>query len=103
LVYAGTNQKSKKWQVGTTSNGGKILENITQAIARDVLACDMLALEETGAQICGHVHDEAIVESHDTPFSIGADEMQEIMSRPIEWLPGFLSAADSFETKYYRK
>ncbi|HEY4831477.1 MAG TPA: hypothetical protein VIH61_02845, partial [Waddliaceae bacterium] len=103
LTYSGVNQTSHQWQPGITSHGGKIFENIVQAIARGILAVKLLAIEAIGIQICGHVHDEGIGETADCPFQPGVQEMIEIMSQPVSWAPGLLLGADGFEGSYYHK
>lgn len=103
LVYSGKNQESHKWENGITSHGGKLTENIVQGIARDVIAEDMLLCEEKGIEIVAHAHDELIAEIDDNPFALGLQDMMEIMSRPIGWLPGLILAGDGFECQHYRK
>ncbi|MFG5564205.1 DNA polymerase [Enterococcus faecalis] len=81
--------------------GGKLVENIVQATARDVLAEAMLRLEREGYPIVFHVHDEAVAEVPDGEKSI--EEMNEIMSVVPEWAEGLPLNAEGFETKYYMK
>lgn len=99
IVYDGTNQMTKAWgAVGTY--GGKLVENVVQAIARDCLAETMFKLDDWNYQIVAHVHDEVIVE---VPKLFEAEEILEIMSEPIKWAPGLKLNADGFECEYYRK
>jgi DNA polymerase len=100
LHYWGMNQETKKWQVIPTY-GGKLVENIVQAIARDCLAVAMQRLAAAGYQTVFHVHDEGI---QDVP-KVAADvnRICEIMGQPISWAPGLLLKAAGFETSYYRK
>ena len=103
LVYAGQDQKTHGWGM-VTSHGGKIFENIVQGIARDVLAHVLLICEnERNLPICGHVHDEGIVEKSTDPFVPGVREMEWIMRQPIWWAPGLPLKGDGFEGKYYHK
>lgn len=103
LVYAGVNQETKRW-ASVKTHGGKLLENIVQGIARDVLAESMLIFEnDLGMSVCGHVHDEAIVENVDDPISYGVEYMSLIMGTPILWAPGLPLKADGFEALYYHK
>ena len=81
--------------------GGKLVENIVQATARDVLAEAMLRLEREGYPIVFHVHDEAVAEVPDGEKSI--EEMNEIMSVVPEWAEGLPLNAEGFEAKYYMK
>lgn len=81
--------------------GGKLVENIVQATARDVLAEAMLRLEDAGYPIVFHVHDEAVAEVPEGKNSI--EEMNEIMSVVPDWAEGLPLNAEGFETKYYMK
>jgi DNA polymerase len=102
LVYAGADQVTGVWGY-TTSHGGKLFENLVQAIARDVLAVKLLEFEEQDMPVVGHVHDEGICLVPDDPFSPGVEDMVEIMSRPVSWAPGLLLGADGFEDSFYHK
>lgn len=81
--------------------GGKLVENITQAVARDCLAEALLRLDEAGYTIAFHVHDEVVIEAPEGQGS--AEEVAEIMGRPMQWAPGLPLGADAFETHYYKK
>ncbi|MFQ8439855.1 DNA polymerase [Enterococcus faecalis] len=81
--------------------GGKLVENIVQATARDVLAEAMVRLEKAGYPIVFHVHDEAVAEVPEGEKSI--EEMNKIMSVVPEWAEGLPLNAEGFETKYYMK
>jgi DNA polymerase len=100
LRYWGMDQMSKQWRRIDTY-GGKLVENITQAIARDCLAEALIALDDKGYWVVMHVHDEVVIETPDDRGSL--EEVNEIMSRPIPWAKGLPLTADSYETKYYRK
>lgn len=100
LKYEGMNQTTKQWGVQDTY-GGKLVENIVQAIARDCLALTMRRLEKAGYCIVMHVHDEVILETENGVGSL--DEACEIMGRPIKWAPGLPLRADGYETTYYKK
>jgi len=81
--------------------GGKLTENIIQAIARDCLAESMLRLESEGYRIVFHVHDEVIL---DVPNDKGSlKEVEEIMGLDIPWAPGLPLRAEAFESDYYKK
>lgn len=100
LTYEGKEQNSQAWGRLRTW-GGKLVENITQAVARDCLAVSMARLHEQGYMIVFHVHDEVIL---DTPAGrSSAGEVAAIMGRPIPWAPGLPLAADAYECDYYRK
>lgn len=100
LTYMGVDQKTKKWSRLSTW-GGKLVENLVQASARDVLRDSMLALDEAGFDIRAHVHDEVIVTEPTGGRSV--EEMSEIMGRPIPWAPGLPLRADGYETPFYKK
>ena len=99
IVFMGQNQTPRKWEK-TETWGGKLVENIVQAYARDCLAVAMLRLDEAGYKIAFHVHDEIVAEA---PVGSRWEDMAEIMGRPIEWAPGLLLRGDGYETKFYMK
>ncbi len=100
LHYWGMDQTTKKWTVIPTY-GGKLVENIIQAIARDCLAVNMQRIYAAGYPIVMHVHDEIIA---DVPNGSGSvDEMCAIMGQPIPWAPGLPLKAAGFESSYYKK
>ena len=81
--------------------GGKIAENITQSVARDLLAHGMMSLEAAGYPIVFHVHDEAVME---VPIGFGSvEEACEIMARAPAWAEGLPLRADGSEMPFYRK
>jgi DNA polymerase len=100
VTYMGMNQTSKKWERVETF-GGKLVENIVQAFARDCLAVSMQRLEEKGYEINFTVHDEVIL---DVPNNKGSlEEVTNIMGQPIEWAKGLLLRADGYECDFYMK
>ena len=103
IIYAGTNQKTKQWDSWTSTHGGKLFENLVQAIARDILGVKLLEFEAHGLSVIGHVHDEGICLVEDDLLSPTVHDMVEIMSKPVDWAPGLLLGADGFESPYYRK
>lgn len=98
IKYKGINQVNRKWQ-NIETYGGKLVENIVQAIARDCLAEAMLKLDKAGYPICGHVHDEAIVDDEADCLK----KIEAIMSEPILWAPGLLLKVSGFESNFYKK
>jgi DNA polymerase len=100
LYYLGLDQDTKKWGRLQTY-GGKIVENLVQAIARDCLAYSMLNLDAAGYNIVMHVHDETISEMPEGKGSL--EEVDRIMGQSIPWAPGLPLTAESYETKYYKK
>lgn len=100
LTYEGMDQTTKQWKVQDTY-GGKLVENIVQAIARDCLAVAMLRLDDAGFNIVMTVHDEVVIEENDTHVRLG--DVNTIMGEPIPWAKGLPLTADSYETKFYKK
>lgn len=99
LTYLGVGQNKQFRR--QKSYGGKLVENITQATARDCLRDAMTALEAAGYRIVFHVHDECVA---DMPIGKGSlEEMQEIMGRPLPWALGLPLRAAGFEASFYRK
>lgn len=100
LTYEGIGT-TKKWERLETY-GPKIVENIVQAISRDLLAEAMLRLDEAGYRIVGHVHDEVIIEA---PYGSGSlKEVLEIMAIVPSWAgDGLPLKADGYECGYYKK
>ena len=96
LSYMGINQYTRKFERIRTY-GGKLSENATQAVARDILAHGLLAAEERGFDPVMHVHDEIIAEN------CTAEELAGIMSDNPPWAEGLPLAAAGFETHRYRK
>jgi DNA polymerase len=99
ITYMAQNQTTGKWETAETY-GGKLVENIVQAIARDCLAVSIKRLTEKGFKIVMHIHDEVVIEA---PMEITVDEVCGIMGQEIEWAKGLLLRADGFETMYYKK
>ena len=99
IVFMGQNQTTRKWE-RTETWGGKLVENIVQAFARDCLAVALLRIAEAGYRVVFHVHDEVVVEA---PEGTKWQEVAEIMGRPIDWAPGLLLRGDGYETQFYMK
>ena len=97
IVYEGI-VVGNKWDK-IESYGGKFVENIVQAIARDILAEAMMRLEEKGFNIVMHIHDEVVIESD----SSSIEEVNQIMSVVPEWADGLILEADGFESEFYKK
>ena len=96
VTYEGTGI-TKKWE-RIESYGPKFVENIVQAISRDILAYAIKTLRQ--CQICGHVHDELIIEcSMDTSLNAICEQM----GRTPPWMKGLALRADGFETMFYKK
>jgi len=101
LNYYGMDQTTKKWKVLNTY-GGKLVENITQAIARDCLAQSIWRLTEVGYHIVFHVHDEVVIDYSGDAYGALLN-ICAIMGRPIDWAPGLLLRSEGFVSDYYKK
>ncbi|ABO49725.1 DNA-directed DNA polymerase [Desulforamulus reducens MI-1] len=100
LTYEGQEQGTKQWGRLYTY-GGKLVENIVQAVARDCLAEALLRLDVAGYKTVMHVHDESVMEM---PHGVGSlEDACRIMEQPIPWAPGLPMRADGFESNYYKK
>ena len=88
---------TKKWE-RIESYGPKFVENIVQAISRDILAHSMRTLSH--CFICGHVHDELIIECS---MGVSFDAICEQMGKTPAWIPGLLLRADGYECSFYKK
>lgn len=100
LTYEGIEQGTKQWGRISTF-GGKLTENIVQAIARDCLGEAMIRLDKAGYKIIFHVHDEVILE---VPKGFGSlESVNEIMGQAMTWASNLPLKAAGFETDYYKK
>ena len=97
IVYEGI-VVGNKWDK-IESYGGKFVENIVQAIARDILAEAMMRIENEGFNIVMHIHDEVVIESDLSSI----EEINEIMSIVPSWAPGLILDSDGFESEFYKK
>lgn len=99
LSYEGVGE-SKKW-LRIETYGPKLVENIVQATARDLLAQAMLRLRNQGFEIVMHIHDEAVLE---VPEGVsGVEEICQIMSEQPDWAAGLPLRADGYECAFYKK
>lgn len=96
VTYEGVGA-TKKWE-RIESYGPKFVENIVQAISRDILMYAILTL--SNHFICGHVHDEIIIECSN---NVSVDTICEQMGRTPPWIEGLLLRADGYETEFYKK
>ncbi len=102
IIYDGVDQTTKMWGPITT-HGGKLTENIVQAIARDLLVEGLLRADEIGMRVVAHVHDEIICEQEDSELALGLDDLMWCMSAPVDWAPGLPLKAGGWSGKYYKK
>lgn len=102
IKFMGMDQVTKSW-VRIDTYGGKLTENIVQAIARDLLAHSLLQLDAAGYKIVMHVHDEIVAEVPKDCAEDKLEEMRSIMSTPVDWAPGLPLESDGYITDFYKK
>ena len=101
VTFMGINQYNRKWErIGTY--GGKLVENVTQAVSRDILAEALRLAEEQELAVCMHTHDEMVVEVPDKA-SMTVAKIDNIFTTVPEWADGLPLEAKGFESKRYRK
>jgi len=99
VQYEGMDQTTKQWK-RIAAYGGLFVENITQAVARDLLAEKLKRINDTVLNsIVMHVHDEAVL---DIPAG-NLDAVNWLMGAPVSWAPGLPMKAEGFETLFYKK
>lgn len=89
-----------KW-VKTDTFGGSLTENVVQSFCRDILRDGLLAADEAGFEVVGHVHDEGIAEGDDNPDDL--KEFEHLLTSSSPWAKGFPIATDGFISREYRK
>lgn len=99
LTYEGVGQ-NHKWARQETYSG-RLVENATQAIARDILAEAMARIEDKGLNIVAHVHDEVIIEAPKDKYTV--DEICQLMATNPDWCDGLPLAAAGYKGDYYFK
>lgn len=99
ICYEGQNQTTRKWETIETY-GGKMTENIVQAIARDCLGVTMLRLAKKGLNIVFHIHDECIIEATEGQT---LEQIEEVFKQPIPWAKGLPLKGAGYSTPYYLK
>lgn len=95
-------QYNTAW-VQDSTYGGKLVENITQAVARDCLAVTLRRLKDAGYEIIMHIHDEAVMEIPNTNPKEELDKVNALFSEPISWAPGLHLSSAGFTNDYYMK
>lgn len=99
IEYEGLNQTTKKWETARTY-GGKLTENVVQAVARDILGVVMLRAKRDNLPIVFHVHDEIIAE---TPVDRPLADVEALFSEPIDWCRDLPLKGAGYSTPYYLK
>lgn len=102
VIYQGLNQTTHRWESQETY-GGRLVENIVQAIARDCLACALLEAERSGIRCVFHVHDEIAAEVPEEEAEEALERLRRIFAASPEWAPGLPLKGDGFISKYYKK
>lgn len=102
ISYMGKQQNGNAW-IRVYSHGGKFIENIVQAVARDILREGLMLAHEKGFYIVGHVHDEIICEEAINDNEHTLAELRECMIAPISWGDGLPLNAAGHQGKFYRK
>ena len=97
IFYYGTDSQTKKWDL-IESYGPKLVENIVQGVARDLLCHAISLLSDRG--IVMHVHDEIVIEC---PMETSVEEIVQIMSTVPSWAKGLKLKAEGFECEFYMK
>lgn len=103
IKYKGLNQETKQWG-WVESYGGKLVENIVQAISRDLLCESMQKITTLGGfDIVMHVHDEVVCEVPENEAAEALKTICELMGKEITWAKGLPLRADGYLTQYYKK
>ena len=100
--YMGMSQTSRQWG-RVFSSGGKIMENVTQATARDILKVGIMRAEGEGFHIVGTVHDEIITQIQKGSNLLTLDLLRDCMKSPIPWAKGLPLGAAGYTSRIYRK
>lgn len=100
ISYMGMEQTKKKW-TRIETYGGKLVENVVQAIARDCLSQAITHLEEAGYRVVFHVHDEVVIDCKADAASL--DDVVKIISQPVPWAPDLPLGADGWVGKFFKK
>jgi DNA polymerase bacteriophage-type len=101
ISYTGNNQYTRKW-TRLTTYGGKLFENVCQAVARDVMAANMPLVDSAGYEIVLTVHDELVTEAPDEP-AYNADSLSRLLAAIPTWAEGMPLAAAGWQGLRYKK
>lgn len=102
LFYWSVNGTTNKWEE-TNTYGGSLAENVTQAVARDLLADAIVWLEEKGYPVVMHIHDEVVVEVPSTAPAHTTELIEKLISQTPAWAAGLPVSAEGWRGKRYRK
>lgn len=101
LVFMSVNGVTNKWEE-TKTYGGSLCENVTQAVARDLLAEALVRLEDNGFPVVMHIHDEAVVEIA-TGMQDAVHRVEQIISAVPTWAAGLPISAEGWQGERFRK
>ena len=101
ITYMGIDQYTRKW-TRISTHGGKLFENLCQAVARDIMAANMPLIEAAGYATVLSVHDELVTEAPDEP-QYNAEHLSQLLAANPSWAPDIPLAAAGFEGYRYRK
>jgi DNA polymerase len=101
IYYDGIDQTTRQW-IRVATYGGKLTENIVQAIARDLPLHGLFLADEKGFEIVGHCHDEIITLVPDQSI-LGLSDLRQCMMTPPPWAPDIPLGAEGYEGTYYHK
>ena len=102
LHFWSVNGTTKKWEESSTY-GGSLAENVTQAVARDLLAEAMIRLESKGFPVVTHVHDEVVVEIATSCDDSHLPQIEQVMAEVPAWAEGLPLSAEGWRARRYRK
>jgi len=102
IHYMSVDGKTRKWQE-THTYGGKLAENVTQAVSRDILADAMLRVEKHGFPIVMHVHDEIVAEVSNAAPNTDLSLFEAIIAQVPAWAAGLPIAVEGWRGRRYSK
>lgn len=102
LHFWSVNGTTNKWEE-TSTYGGSLAENVTQAVARDLLAHSLVILEHNGFPVVMHVHDEAVVEIPSDSDTTTLERIEQLMAQTPAWAAGLPVSSEGWRAARYRK
>lgn len=102
ITYAGVDQDTKRWGRQETY-GGKLVENVVQAVARDCLAVNIMRVQAKGYNIVMHIHDEMVVEIPEDDAANAFQQISDCMGTAVPWAPELPLRGDGYITRHYKK
>ena len=102
ITYAGVDQDTKRWGRQETY-GGKLVENVVQAVARDCLAVSIMRVQAKGYNIVMHIHDEMVVEVPEDDAANAFQQISDCMGTAVPWAPELPLRGDGYITRHYKK